>query len=630
MKPRPRLALRCAAAALAAWTATACQPRAATTAPTQAAVSPVRWPEGDVLRLQPISGAAATTPAARVARLDALLDLLDAARFADDADAREHLWIGLGGTARGRGPEATREASGRLLAEAIQLDTAAGLDDDAHAFISGVIALLSADLGLVGAAEDLSIRIAAYLDVAEQGHPRAADNARWRLYDHIRGCLVGAVSAPQERRLEIALHSLYVHEDSLEPWLGDRSVHAQSPLPAPEALQALLASARAALAADPRWAGVVARRTGADATLEQTVLGVLPAARDPSWPVLTMPRGVGRRDSLAPIVRIDEREVTIDLGHPGARIAGLGAPELVPALTAALARDGRGAVLLVAPPLLPSPALEAITRTLLDAHVARIELALREPRVEPERGDVILQLPLEVLQDNDTGPAARALRKARVHVHLGGRGVRLAVDGNWLALQDGQVTLDERLAALRRAYPRERMITVGLGDDVLYQQLLDLMRALVGGPARAFEVAALRPGAGAPPETVPAKAIAAEERRLERRSQLATATARAGLDQPFPLATGDQQRLEQLARQLLRCLPELETPLPAGERLRLHLRFEEGRLARIDAGKPQQLTVRLPAPRLAAVQACAEDESRGFRLREHRDVVLADVLLSAR
>ena len=629
MKPCPRLALRCAAAAFLAWSATACRPQAATNAPTTAATSPVQWSAGDVLALQPISVAAATSPAARVARLDVLLDLLDAARFADDADPRERLWIGLGGTARGRGPDATRDAGSRLLAEAIQLDTAASLDDDAHEFISGVIALLSADLGLVGAAEDLSIRTAAYLDVAEHGHPRAADNARWRLYDHVRGCLLGAVSAPQERRLDIALHSLYVREDSLEPWLGEKSVHAQSPLPAPETLQGLLVSTRAAVAVDPRWASVVARRTSADATLESTVLGALPAARDPTWPVLAMPRGNGRRDSLAPIVRIDERELAVDLGHPGARIAGHGAPELVPALTAALARDGRGAVLLVAPPLLPSPALRAAMRTLLDARVARIEFAVREPRLAADSGDVILQLPLEVLQDSDTGPAAKLLRKARLHVHLGGRGVRIAADGHWLAPQDGQVTLDERLVALQHAYPRERLITVGLGDDVLYQQLLDLLRALIGG-ARTFEVAALRPSAAAPPESMPAKAIAAEERRLERRAQLATATARAGLDQPFPLATGDQQRLEQLARALLRCLPELETPMPAGERLRLHLRFEEGRLAHIDAGKPQQLKVNLPAARLAAVQACAEDESRGFRLREHRDVVLADVLLSAR
>jgi hypothetical protein len=624
VKPCPRLALRCAGAVLAAWTAAACRPSSATTAPTPLAAGPVPWAEGDVLRAQPISGAGA---AARVARLDAQLDLLDAARFADDADARERLWTGLGGTPRARGPEATRDASSRLLSEAIQLDVTPGLDEDAHDFVSGVIAVLSADLGLVGAAEDLAIRTAAYRAVAEHGHPRAADNARWRLYDHVRGCLVGAVSAPQERRLEIAVHSLYVREDSLDPWLGDQAVHAQSPPPSPEALQALLAAARDAVAVDARWTGVVARRAGADATLEQTVRGALPAGRDPTWPVAVMPRGVGRRDSLAPIVRVDDGEITIDLGHPGARVAGRGAPELVPALAAALARDGRGVVLLVAPPLLPSPALMAVTRTMLDARVARIELALREPRVAPDSGDVIVQLPLEVLQDGDQGPAARALRKARVHVHLGGRGARLAVDGRWLELQGSPAAFEARLAALRRAYPREHMITVGLGDDVLYQQLLDLLRALVGGPARAFEVAALRPSAAAPPESLSAKAIAAEERRLERRGQLVGDSARAGLEQPFPLAAGDQKRLEQIARQLLRCLPELEAPMPDGEALRLHLRFEEGRLARIEPAKQRSGP---PAARLAAVQACAEDESRGFRLREHRDVVLADVLLSPR
>ena len=125
MKPRPRLAIRCAAAAFAAWTTGACRPRETTNAPTSEPAVPVQWSAGDVLGLQPISAAVATSPAMRVARLDALVDLLDAARFADDAAARERLWIGLGGTAKGRGPDATREASSRLLAEAIQLDTSA-------------------------------------------------------------------------------------------------------------------------------------------------------------------------------------------------------------------------------------------------------------------------------------------------------------------------------------------------------------------------------------------------------------------------------------------------------------------------------------------------------------------------
>lgn len=648
MKLRPRPAIRCPGATTAAraasgprsgrgsglalWlalaTAAACRPETATTPPA-AAPEPVAWAEGDVLQARPISGPApaAASPATRVARLDALLDLLDAARFADDADARERLWIGLGGTARARGPEATRDAATRLLAEAIQLDAGPGLDADAHDFVAGVIALLSADLGLVGAAEDLAIRTAAYRDVAEHGHPRAADNARWRLYDHVRGCLVGAVSAPQERRVEIAVHSLYVREDSLAAWLDDGAVHAQRPPPAPEALQTLLVEARTAATADPRWAAVAARRVAADATLEATVRSALPAARDPSWPLAALPQGTARRDSLAPIVRIDDRTLTIDLGHPEARAGERGAPELVKALEGALARDGRGAVLLVAPPMLPSPALNSVARTLLDARVARVELAVREPRVPQGSGDVIVQLPLEVVRDTDQGPAAIALRKARLHVQLDGRGARAAVDGRWLERRSDPTAVATLLGDLRRAYPREHMITVGLGDDVLYQQLIDLVRALIGGPERRFDVAAWRPTAAAAPEAPPAKAVAAEERRLQRRAELAAYTARAGLDQSFPLAAGDQQRLEQLARQLLRCLPELETPLPVGERVRLTLRFEEGRLAQLTARKP---ATRVPAERLAALQTCAEAEARGFRLREHRDVVTADVLLAAR
>ena len=59
VKPCPRLALRCAGAVLAAWTAAACRPSSATTAPTPLAAGPVPWAEGDVLRAQPISGAGA-------------------------------------------------------------------------------------------------------------------------------------------------------------------------------------------------------------------------------------------------------------------------------------------------------------------------------------------------------------------------------------------------------------------------------------------------------------------------------------------------------------------------------------------------------------------------------------------
>ena len=615
----------CAATALAAGVAgtlPACRQQAATTVPGDGA-GPVVWYTGDAMAARPIPGKGR---AARLARLDVLFDLLDAARFADDPEIREQLWIGLGGTARGRGPEATRDAGTRLLAEAIALDGDA-LDEDSRSFVGGVITLLTADLGLVGAADDLAIRTAAYREVASTGHPRAADNARWRLYDHVRGCLQGALGAPKERRVEVAVHGLYVREDSLAAWLDDRAVHAQAPLPAPDALWALLLAARAQLATDPRWTAVVARREASDAKLELATRTALPAPRDPGWPLPRMPQGTGRRDSLGPVVRIDDRLVTVDLGRPQAREVERGAPELVRGIEGALALDGRGLVLLVAPPMLPSPALHSLTRSLLAARVARVELAIREPRMPADSGDVILQLPLEVLRETDQGPASSALRTARLHMHLSGRGARLAADGRWLELRPGVTELEAQLAVLRRAYPREHMITIGLADDVLYQQLVDLVRALIGGPQRRFEVAAWRASAAAPPPEPPTKAIAAEERRLQRRAELGGETARAALQQPFPLAAGDQPRLEALARQLLRCLPELETPLAAGERVMIALRFDEGRLAELTAQKPRS---KVPADRLAALQTCAEAETRGFRLREHRDVVRAEVVLVAR
>jgi hypothetical protein len=644
MPTHRRPGLVCAAAALVACTTVACRPRTGS-APPPSGPSPVAWYEGDALQARPIPGDASGS---RVARLDVLLDLLDAARFADDDAARESLWLGLGGTARGRGPEATRDAATRLLGEALKLDAAADLDDDAHHFVAGVIAILSADLGLVGAAEDLAIRTAAYRDVAESGHPRAADNARWRLYDHVRGCLVGAVTAPQERRVDIAVHALYVREDSLAAWLDDRAVHARPPLPTPAELVDLLAGPRADLGAEPRWAVVVDRRARADETLERTVRTALPAPRDPTWPLAVMPTGTARPDGLAPVVRIDDRQVTVDLGHPDARTHERGAPELVRALSAALARDGRGAVLLVAPPMLPSPAVNSITRSLLDARVARVELAVREPRVAEGAGDVVVQLPLEVLRDSDQGPAAVALRKARLHLHIGGRGVRLAADGRWHDLRPGPAELEVLLARLRRAYPREHMITLALGDDLLYQQLLDALRAIVGGTVRRFDVAAWAPAVAPPPDPLPPRPVAAEEKRLQLRADLYPDTAAAAVQRrtpppaqpPAPEAPGtapkdpappaiafdgDQRRLEALARQLLRCLPELETPLRPGQSLALELRFDEGRLAAITPKAPGARK-----DRLTAVQTCADEESRGFRLREQQGTAIADILLTPR
>src|SRR5690606_24776971 len=98
--------------------------------------------------IETLAALATGDPQARAVRLDRLLDLFDAARFGQDEDARETLWGGLGGHATGVGEQASREATERLLQEALALEDAArsAADDPTGAFAADAIMLLSADL----------------------------------------------------------------------------------------------------------------------------------------------------------------------------------------------------------------------------------------------------------------------------------------------------------------------------------------------------------------------------------------------------------------------------------------------------------------------------------------------------
>lgn len=597
--------------------------------PKSSAPGATAWMDGDLVgaavRDEPstLAELGSGTATQRLARLDRLLDLYDAARFAADSDALDTLWLALGGHTSQQGPEASREAALRILEAGLALEDASdALDEDGRVFLADLIMLVSADLELPETAEQLQVQTLAYRTVAEHGHPRIADNARWRLYDHVRGCMDGTVEAPPELRLEVASHALYVTADDISPQLEDVAPHERPLPPTAGTLVALLGEQRTPLLALPRWKPVLERRAAQEKQLEEDLALALPAARSFPVALAQRERGTGRAESYAPIVVAAGGQLTVDWGHPGARALGSqeGA-ELAPLLEAVNARDGRGTVLLVAEPILPAPALAQLLTSAHRARLTRLELALHEEALPPRTGAVVTALPLGLASMGAPGPAGEALRAARIRVHLDGRGSRVAFDGRWLHRSpEAPHALGDQLDALDRAFPRERVAVLTVADDVLYQQLLDLVAGLVGGLHPHYDAVVLAPDAPAPPpreDRDPPKVLQA----LETRASLYV-EAPVKLDQAFPLRKEDQVRLEALAGGLRRCTPELELR-PSGKSVRVDLVFEDGRLADVE---PWRLG-RGQSDARDRLAACVKEETTGFRLRHHRDRVKVTVLL---
>lgn len=602
----------------------ACAHPAGTKAP---ASEPAAWIDDPLVGSPPaevevLAGLHARDTRARAVRLDRLLDLYDAARFAEDEDARETLWAALGGHPIGVGDRASREASERMLEDALAIDEAARRegDDDTAGFAADVITMLSADLQPPASADDLSIRTLVYRTLAEQGHPRLVDNARWRLYDHVRGTLLGAVEQPPEERLPVAVQALYAERDSVEALLADTAPHVHPPWPSAAALLSQLDAQVTPLRTVPRWAAVVEHRERDDHALRLTLEAALPAARRDDWPLPSLPAGTARAESLAPVAWVHEGRLTIDAGRTHARTVSLDADvvEVSQALGNALAQDGRGTVLLVADPRLPAPQLQATLRALFRAHADHIELAVAEPRVAPGEGHVVMALPLHVTHSAGQRPGDRAWAQLRVHVHLDGRGPAVAVDGRWLS----RVPADARglralVETIVRAYPRERGAVLTLGGDVQLQQLLDVLVALQGGPQRPLPaVGWMADGAR------PSRDRGDGDARLARRLALAWEAPRVELEQPYPLQAEDQARLDGFAKSLGVCVPELEAERAPAE-LALALRFAEGRLSEVSLPR-----VRKPAAGVEAVTDCVRDEGYALRLREHREAITVTVTLA--
>ncbi len=561
-------------------------------------------------------------PAERLARLDRLLDLYDAARFDHGPArrrAREALWAALGGTRQSTGEDATREAARALLglAHRIEARDLDGLDDEGREWLGDAIGLLTIDVSPVADAEELSIRALGYATLAESGHPRLRDNALWRLYDHLHGVLDGVVEHPAPRRHEIALHGLYLERESIEDHLADTAPHARPAWPGAAAIVAPFEHVRDDLAADPRWTSVLASRNEADQALVNGALLALPGPRDPSWPLPRRRQGTGRPESLAPLILARPGNATVDPGRPGAPSFAPRDAALGPALETVLNRDGRGLVVLAADRELPAPELAAVLEAMVRARTTTIEIGVHEPRLDSPEEQVLVTLPLQVARSTSSGTAAFAFSEARIQVHLDGRGPRFAIDGVWLTDRPaGEAELRALVDQLARAFPRERGVGLSIAPDVRIEQLVELLVALEGGATPSFAGVGWRPDQ----HPDPGEGEAAADRRLKARGALFDPAAGLPvIDQPFPLPGADQQQLEALATSLRACLPELEQA--PRKPVKVALAFDQGKLASRD------VEGRVPGKTRAAFEACLADVSVGTRLRKQRDPITVTVTL---
>jgi hypothetical protein len=552
----------------------------------------------------------------RVIRLDRLLDLYDAARFSGDESARETLWLALGGSSSTRGHEASREAVLRMLDEAYALDEAAQSLDEASAsederrFVADAIALFSADLYLPDSAESLIDQTLGYRVLSETGHARIVDNAHLRLYDFVFGVLRGSLEFGPEQRYDVAVHALYSTIEDISSRFADGPPHSSEPLLGADELCALLDMQRTA--AGERWASVLtAANPDAQSLMCATLGELLPRPRDPSWVLSELPRGTGEPESLAPIVLLQPGAMVLEPGGLDALTLAPASAEARDRIAGLLARDGRGTLLLAAAPELPAPEFAAGLAAMVGARVSTIEVAVHEPRTGDEPGMAVVALPLQVVHADELSPGARAIREARIHVRLSGRGVRFAIDDRWLvASPELPSDLRSLVARLHEGFPRERVIRLSLAGDVQPQQLVELMAAIIGG--RNADFVAIGWAADQPVVALPDKLRDSADQTLAVRTMLAQPRGIA-IENAAEVPEGERGVVDKLASEVGACVPELERAMPKGG-LTITLGFADTKIVSVAArGKG------VAKDRLAAVERCIDEHTVGRRLREHAE-----------
>ena len=249
-----------------------------------------------------------------------------------------------------------------------------------------------------------------------------------------------------------------------------------------------------------------------------------------------------------------------------------------------------------------------------------IRFAVREPLSDASR-HVLTAFPVRVLDPTAVTPGTAAFHESAIELRLGGDGLRVVVDGAEVAegLAPG-AGYPDTLSVLRRAFPRTEAVRLRLAPDVMYLQVVDLLRALLGGASPRYRGVGLIPStfADATPTTATSDPRAARKMRAAWGAVRARAarglTAPSAIAQPYPLREVDQQRIAVLGASLSTCLPDLHA-LPRAA-LSVTVVFDEGHVQQLDStGDSRALK---PA---GEFQRCVKDRTMAARLRAHRERV---------
>ncbi len=553
-------------------------------------------------------------PWQRLARVQRLLDLYDAARFGSDA-ARLTLTPSIEGLTEDltedRGPAASATTLDHLLNEALALESAQPLQHNtlyAHE-VAQLIALLSADQGPDQTIDDSATKLLAYRHILELAPSMVQDNAQWRRFDYARGFLELATRAPARTRRKQAALAMLLVDEQVEPYLREGPSAARPNDPTPDELWHLVAQPLSLLAQDPQWASLARAKLIESEALRQTARSALPAPRTVEPWLPRHPQGCGRGEHFGPLVYVMNDSMVIDAHRPQARTLAHTASHAARtrALNLTLASDGRGVLTVTIEPGVRSADLFQFLQASAASTAEKLEFACAEPSLTTTDAWSVAAWPLGPKLRNDVATALAP----RLLASLSGFGVRFIVDGSALATlattaRDQQAMLHE----LRALFPRQTTLALHIGNDVVPNQLYGLLHAALDGEG-AFEQLQWLPELDLP--SIPTHGDAV----LARRRAWLPWVAAWHVAQPYPLKQADQAHLEQWTPQLAACVLELDVPPERTSAFTVSLHLAHGRVVGVDA----------PAG-ADAVAACIRELSWGFRLQHHAEALTLVATLS--